>query len=38
MSEASFWLFVLACAVLFAGEPDLHDAIVAWASAKVCAP
>ena len=29
MSDAAFWLFVLACLVLFAGTPDLHDALIA---------
>lgn len=28
MSEAAFWLFFLVVLVLFAGEPDIHDALL----------
>ena len=26
--DACFWMFVLVCAILFAGKPDLMDAII----------
>lgn len=29
MDDAAFWVVVLVAAVLFAGDPDLHDVIMA---------
>jgi hypothetical protein len=31
MDDAAGYIFFLIVIVLFVGEPDLHDALIAWA-------